>query len=362
MLFVPILVGQSPAPFTLEWAKPLPALTQRFQQTEGWTGGDGASSIPLNSKRTLWLFADSWIGKIENGRRVGPRMVNNAAAWQDLGPEPAQLRFFWDNRDKTPGSLLKPSDVETWYWPGEGAVIDGKLYIFCKVIKRKEEGAPGFQFDWFANELVRIDNPNDEPLNWKVSRVRLTGGESGMRLGSGCVVDGDYLYVLALFPANQNKFLENKADMVRIHRDRLAKFDGQGWEYWCEGEKENHWTDRPNKPVVLIRDAAPDQSIGRVRGIDGFVAIYIPLGMGADIVARHAERLEGPWSQPVKLYHCPETDKKVFMYAARHHPELATKDGEIIITYCRNIGDLGEHVRRPEIYFPQGVEVQLKQR
>src|ERR1700736_448739 len=73
-----------PPPFEVSSAKPAPALTQRFQQTEGWTGGDVAQSIPLTPDRTLWLFGDSFIGKIESGRRVGARMINNAVAWQSL--------------------------------------------------------------------------------------------------------------------------------------------------------------------------------------------------------------------------------------------------------------------------------------
>jgi hypothetical protein len=100
-------------------------------------------------------------------------------------------------------------------------------------------------------------------------------------------------------------------------------------------------------------------SVGRVRGIDGLVAVYQPLGISKDIQLRHASRPEGPWSEPVKAYRCPE-EGKVFVYAAKFHPELATRPGQIIVTYCRNIGDLGEHARQPNLYVPQGVEVQLK--
>jgi hypothetical protein len=346
------------APFQVESAKPLPELADKFRQTSGWTGGDGAASIPLGPKRTLWLFADSWIGKIENGRRVESHMINNAAAWQELDDKRAAFRFFWKGSEKSPAALLNPEQAESWYWPGDGALIDGKLYLFCKVVQRRAEGAPGFQFEWFGNDLVRVENPDDEPAKWKTTCIHLPNGEQDLRLGIGCFVEGDYLYVLGLLPKGQNKRLENRAGLARISRDRLAKFDGQGWEYWQQGEK---WSDRPDNPVVVFPDAAPDQGIGRVRGIDGFVTVYIPLGMGRDIVARFAAKPEGPWSQPIKLYRCPE-EEKVFTYAARPHPELATKDGQIIITYCRNIGDLAEHVRRPDIYFPQAIEVQLRKK
>jgi hypothetical protein len=349
------------APYQVESAKPLPELTGKFYQTSGWTGGDGAASIPLGPDRTLWLFADSWIGKIDNGKRVGPRMINNAVAWQDLRDSKAALRFFWNDQGSSPASLLKvEKETDAWYWPADGALIDGKLYIFCKVVRRKAEGAPGFQFEWFANELLQIANPDDEPPRWKVRRQRLPESDTALRLGVGCILQGEFLYVLGLLPQKQNRPLENKIGLARIQRDRLAKFDGQGWEYWREGKNGPEWGDSAKNAIAIIPDAAPDQSIGTVRGIDGFVTVYIPLGIGPNIMARFADKPEGPWSKPVALYQCPEKEAKVFTYAARHHPELASKDGQVVITYCRNIGDLGEHVRRPEIYFPQAIEVQLR--
>jgi|SRR5579864_65173 len=364
-LLLAFFAAQAPpeSPYRVESAKPSPELTSKFFRTEGWTGGDGAASIPLGPNRALWLFADSWIGKIEGGKRVGPRMINNAVAWQALRDPNAPLRFFWNRAAKEPASLLKvETETDAWYWPADGALVDGKLYIFCKVVRRKAEGPPGFQFEWFANELIRVDNPNDEPATWKISRQRLPEGQGALRLGAGCFVEGDFLYVLGLFPQKENRRLENRAGLARIHRDHLAKFNGKGWEYWRNGNNGPEWGDSLENAIAIIPDAAPDQSIGKLRGIEGFVTVYIPLGMGPNIVARFAEKPEGPWSKRVELYYCRDKDEKVFTYAARHHPELANKDGQTIITYCRNIGDLGEHVRRPEIYFPQVIEVQLRKK
>jgi hypothetical protein len=54
--------------------------------------------------------------------------------------------------------------------------------------------------------------------------------------------------------------------------------------------------------------------------------------------------------------------KDVFLYAGKGHAELAERDGQLIVTYCRNIGALGEHVKHPEIYAPQVIEVQLRKK
>lgn len=352
--------GPAP-PFEVQSAKPAPALTQQFQRTEGWTGGDGANSIPLGPDRVLWLFSDSWIGKIESGRRVAPRMINNAAAWQSLKDEKTPLRFFWNQSGKEPAALLRPEGAGTWYWLGDGALVDGKLYVFCKLV-RKAEGAPGFQFDWFANELLQIENPQEEPDKWKVKCGRLPEGKDALRLGSACLRDDDYLYVYGLFPKGAVKPLEVPLGVARLHKDKLAALDMKGWQYWCRGTKGEEWLEQPDGLVPLFRDGAPEMTVSRVRGVEGLVAVYTPIGLGKDIAVRHAPKPWGPWSQSLRVYRVPDRNDKVFFYAAKAHPELSGRDGQLLITYCRNTGSLADHVSKPDIYFPQGVEVQLKVR
>lgn len=344
-------------------AKPLPSLTKQFARTDGWTGGDGAQTIQLSKDRTLWLFADTWIGKIENGKRVKTRMVNNTFAWQSLKNPDEPLKFFWAK-----DAILKPTEDKTWYWPGDGGIVDGKLYLFCKLVRRLEKGAPGFQFDWFHNELLQIVNPLDEPTAWKVQRYRLADDKEQPRLGVAALLEGDYLYAYGLFHASQSKPFNNPLAVARIEKKRLAKMNRDDWEYWCESPLtpdsspggRGEWKKKPAKLVALFRDAPAEFTVTRVRGIPGYVATYTQFGLGGNVAVRHAMRPEGPWSKPLVVYKCPETDKKIFQYGAKAHPELAERDGQLIVTYCRNIGSLADHVNRPDIYFPQGVEVQLR--
>jgi len=57
-----------------------------FTQKEGWTGGDVAASFILPGNRALWVFGDSFIGEVENGRRVNSTLVNNAIALHPHDP------------------------------------------------------------------------------------------------------------------------------------------------------------------------------------------------------------------------------------------------------------------------------------
>jgi hypothetical protein len=358
------LAAQTPPPFPFEVAssKAYPELTERFQHTDGWTGSDGAYSIQLSKERTLWLFGDTFIGKIENGRRVKTRMVNNTAAWQALRDPKAPLRFFWGEADGQPAALLKPEQDKVWYWPGDGVMLDGKLYLFCSLVRYRKEGAPGFQFDWFGMDLLRIDNPLDEPTHWKIDRRPVPYDDQPLRLGMACVHDDDWMYAYGLFPIKETKAFHAPMGVARIRSDRFKALDMDAWEFWRQGDDGPRWTSKPGPAAAVFEDGGTNISISKVPGVEGWLALYIPHGLGTDIIVRHAPRPEGPWSAARKVYSCPEAGSKLLVYAAKLHPELTTRPGQLVITYCRNTGSLAEHVRRPDIYFPQAVEVQLKVR
>jgi len=355
-------LGQSPAPppFTVEKTTPRPDITQLFTRTDGWTGGDGAYSVRLRENRLLWLFGDSWIGKIENGRRQDARMVNNTIALQSLGDRRAPLQFFWGRDGDRPAAFVKPAEPDRWYWPQSGAFAGDRLYILCALLRRRENGPPGFQFEQVGHDLLRIGNSTDEPAAWKVERIALPTGDGVPQFGSACLVDGEYLYVYGLFPKEQRKPLYTPLAATRISLVAIAKADVIGWEYWCTGPTGGQWSPRPDELHPLFTDAAPEMTVTRVRGMDGYVATYTIIGLSRDIAVRHAPRPEGPWSAPLKVYRCPEVGEKLYFYSAKAHPDLAERDRQLILTYCRNVGDLGEHMRRPDVYVPQGVEVRLQ--
>ena len=58
-----------PEPPSVAKAEPDAKLNALFRTTEGWVGGDGAFSVPLSDKRTLWLFSDTWVGSVRDGKR-----------------------------------------------------------------------------------------------------------------------------------------------------------------------------------------------------------------------------------------------------------------------------------------------------
>src|SRR5690606_34915419 len=70
-------------------------------QQQGWLGSDVAKSVRLDEHRVLWLFGDTFIGNVENGRRQpGARFINNSIGIQDLdAPTGSQMTYYWGPED-----------------------------------------------------------------------------------------------------------------------------------------------------------------------------------------------------------------------------------------------------------------------
>jgi hypothetical protein len=333
-------------------SRPVPELTAKFHQDSGWTGSDGAYSIHLAGGKTLWLFGDTYIGTIQGGKRLNPHFINNSAALQSLGDEEAPLRFYWGEEGGKPRALLVPPEKECWLWPGDGAFIDGSLYLFYKLISRLPEGREGFNFDWTGDRLYKISNPLDVQA-WKHRSVLLSR-KGGPHLGTACLVDDGYLYIYGL--ERSGSASERKTIVARIPCRDLPVLGLENLEYWS---REGTWSKEPSPLGTLFDTGATEMSVCRVPGIDGFIATYTPGGLGPLIAVRHAPSPEGPWSPPLTVYHCPEGASKLFVYGAKAHPEFSREKGRLIITYCRNAGSLEEDCLHPEIYVPQAIEIKL---
>src|SRR5262249_19158802 len=128
-----------------------PALDAAFQNKQGWTGADDAYSFSVTYDRTLWIFADTFIGKIDGDKRLSATMIHSSAAFQKLRTSPPKLDFLYCQSAGKPKDLFLPTDKGTYYWPGSGTTIDGTLFLFLKKIRPTKSGPPEFRFDWFAD-------------------------------------------------------------------------------------------------------------------------------------------------------------------------------------------------------------------
>ncbi|HSR30499.1 MAG TPA: hypothetical protein VLY63_08030, partial [Anaerolineae bacterium] len=127
----------APAPATVEppssdllQAEPWPEADALFRSNPKWLGSDDAYSVDLGNGRTLWLFGDTFISRsFLNTRRLSTLIRNSVAIQSGYDPSTASMEFAWRTERGKPLSFF-PEEDDTWFWPGHGIALDGKLFLF----------------------------------------------------------------------------------------------------------------------------------------------------------------------------------------------------------------------------------------
>src|SRR5262245_58110909 len=140
---IPLLLGAGPP--VVESAAPAPDLDALFDRADGWIGADGAYSVALSPRRTLWLFSDTWVGTIRDGRRTDATIVNNTVGVQAGVGERVTYSMARGPDDKA-AALIVPSDGRGWFWLQAGAADGSRLSLFLNQVERTDDkSAFGFR-------------------------------------------------------------------------------------------------------------------------------------------------------------------------------------------------------------------------
>lgn len=352
----------------------LPEFNKLFEQTEGWIGGDGAYSVALTKDRTLWLFSDTWVGQVRDGKRQAATMVNNSAAWQDGQGKDAKVRFFvkmppnnqtkpaTENAKPKPIALLIPDEEQSWFWLQAGAIAKERLSLFVsRIEKTKEPGAFGFRE--IGRELATIANPQDEPTSWRATRQKIPfaiyEADRQLCFGAAILAEGEYFYVYGTDETRKKPFPERSSIVARVAQEKIADFSS--WRFYHGGQ----WGDDWKQAEHLAKGLAAEYSVSLLpgtekSGVKQFALVYTESGLSDKILLRTATAPQGPWSDSQVVFQCPEMalDKKVFSYAAKAHPMLSS-DGELIISYVVNSFDFWQVFKDAQLYWPRFVRVPI---
>ncbi|MDB5311080.1 MAG: hypothetical protein JWO38_5282 [Gemmataceae bacterium] len=356
-----VLVAADPAPPlpVVAKAESLPDWNAKFRPTDGWVGADGAYSAPVSDRRTLWLFSDTWVGSVRDGKRVGVAMVNNTVGIQDgRGPDAKVSFVVKQTTAGKPTAILTPPDGRGWFWINAGVHVNGPLVLFLpRLEKTTDPGAFGFrQVDQW---LGVVENPAADPTVWKVTYSKLPFAEftPGRTLSFGAAVlrEGNHVYVYGYEEKPGKPFPVRRMVLARAPADKLADFGA--WRFYSGGE----WKADAKTIAPLADGLATEYSVSYLPGLKQYVAVYTENGLGDRIVGRFAASPVGPWSEPVLFYRCPEMtrNKKVFSYAAKAHPHLGGGN-ELVISYCVNAFELAPVIEDASLYWPTFVRVRLE--
>lgn len=338
-----------------------------FTRTSGWTGADGAATIPLPGNRTLWLFGDTWIGPVIDGRHAeGSAMVNNTIAISPAGPTPPahdDVHFLWGTASGKPAAWAVPTQAGEWFWPASGGLIvpglrGDRLLLFMARISRIDNSDSIWNFQGRGSTLLSIANPTDDPAAWKVEQYTLNTLGPGRRVitwGVAALRDpreapGD-LFVYGVDSAsNLNKLLVLSKTPAGTVQDFAT------WRF----RTASGWSAQEADATGVVENVSSEVSIHRLKigGCDTWVMVYSEPPLGAGILVRTSASATGPWSNPIQVFTCPEPaiDPKLMVYSAKAHPELSAP-GEILISYSVNSTDFWDVAAHADKYRPRFVRI-----
>ncbi len=231
---IPLLLGAGPP--VVQSSVPAPELDALFERADGWIGADGAYSVALSPSRTLWLFSDTWVGKIREGKRTDATIVNNTVGVQ----EGAGGRLSYSIARGTDGkakALIVPADGRGWFWLQAGVADGGRLSLFLNQVE-KTDAKSVFGFRAIGLWLGTVANAEQAPQSWRVEQVKMPNAvfaaDRTLAWGAALLRVGDDLYVYGIDERRGKIFLDRQMVVARVPAAAVRDF--AAWRYFREGK------------------------------------------------------------------------------------------------------------------------------
>jgi hypothetical protein len=337
-----------------------PGWERLFHQRKGWIGSDCAYSVALGGERVLWLFGDTFVGEVQEGRRVNARLVmgNSIAIQQGKEVRTARLQFFFGAHEgDKPTAFIRPRASQGWFWFGHGLAEGKRLWLLLThIVPTGESGVFGFrsQGAWLA-EVLDHTLP---PPRWRFHLHQLPfyhrDTRSHLSFGSAVWSDGSWIYLYGTRDDRSHVPLRRGLVVARAPVGKMAHFTA--WQFWTP----DGWSHRWRECSVIGDDIGSEFSVSFVPALSRWVLVYSPADLSPEIRLRWAGSPVGVWSEPQTVYHCPDVQRgqHVFCYAAKAHPELSAP-GELLTTYATNSLHLNEVLHDAELYMPRFVRLRF---
>lgn len=331
-----------------------------FRNTSGWIGADGNYSVLLDNGRVAWLFSDTFVGAVRDGKRLGATMINNSIGIQRLDSDDP-VRFCYGTADDGQcNAFVTPGEGEGFFWLFDGVQTSRGLYFFLTRVKHLG-GEGAFSFKLTGMGLAHVSNSADDPGKWSVTQRKLPfarfDDEGSALFGSATLKAGAHVYIYGIQSSrNDSGGRTNNMIVARVPEGEFGDFSA--WRFLSGGKWGQDW----ERCDGLFAGIATEFSVSFVPSLQHYAAVYTGAGISGIIEMRLAPAPEGPWSDPVKVYECPDKDwhSGAFAYAGKAHPELATAPNELIVTYAANSNTFEDLLNDARLYWPRFVRLRLE--
>ncbi|MGC2998878.1 DUF4185 domain-containing protein [Streptomyces sp. G35A] len=323
------------------------ALTSEFARygddatrTDDWTGGDGTHSVRLPDGRLLWLFSDTYLGRVHRP----PNPVGESYAWRDttapLVRNSAVLMRDGRLEATLPAPLFPDPAPDQWRWPVAARVEPRSPGSSERVVRVLLWVRTAGRDPWIygvptATEVATLSLPGLrlESVVPVLDQRPVADPSRRVLFGTTLVEEDGWTYV---FGGDDGRAVSRPASHMyaaRVPEGALA--DPAAWEYW----NGSAWQTRARPRPVLGdgRRTGVGSAFSVVR-VDGTYLLFT-MAAGAEglttVTSYWACSPTGPWHGPGRTFTAGLPRGGTAAYNPQVHPELGG-GGRLVLSYDVN--------------------------
>ena len=339
-------------------------------RTDDWTGGDGTHSVRLPDGRVLWLFSDTYLGRVHGP----PNPVGESYAWRDrTAPLVRNSAVVMDAGGRLTATLPAPFFPHPapgqWRWPLAPPVEPRSPGSSRKVVRVLLWVRTAGQSPWIygvptATEVATLSLPSLRVESVvKVLDQSLVADPSRRVLFGTTLVDrGGWTYVYGGDDGRAANRPASSAYVARVPEGRLG--EPSAWRYWSG----SGWGLRPRP----LRGAKVGSAFSVVP-VDGTYLLFTMASGTAGlttVTSYWACSPTGPWHGPTKNVSPALPAAGTAAYNPQAHPAVSGGDlgagggdGRLVLSYdvnwLRTTGASASINANVSLYRPRFVSVRL---
>jgi hypothetical protein len=281
---------------------------------------------------TLWTFGDSFIGQPEPGQKP-------SKASKITGARPTTIAFLPTAATNLPPDINYVTDADgvakfaygflpgeaperNRIWPLDGITLGSHTYLYYTVIEVEDKPGP-WNFHGVGAGLAVTDDVHKQFI-----RLQPRGNWRFPITPSQVLREGNELFLFEISDNPKGLALARVATGEIENPDAYEFFTRDGWSHERGGAK------------AILKEAYGQVSIVWLKSRQTYLmATSSDFFHAQEIQLRESRKLEGPWSEPVRIPIPKFPGKKTnLIYCTFLHPELSDeKSGRIVATFCRTL-------------------------
>ena len=365
---IPVACGVSSGSST-QPAQPPPSAGY-FPYQQGWLGADGAYSVPIGTGKSLWIFADTFVGPSSaTSRTQANGFIHNSIAISTCSGSSCSFQYYWPGMGTSNPAPVFVATGTDWLWPLDGFVYNGTLYL--AFMQMHSQGTGAFGFAYSDSQLASISNYTAPPSQWSIRYQQLnTGGDAvpGISIvvnqgpnGNPDPADPQGASFAYFFTDVGSTPYLTLLRLPLADLDRAARPGNTDWQYLSTSGAWKAWPDTattlPADNAQVISPAATEMTVRYHSSTNQWIAVY-PQGLSNQGDYSLSSSMLSGWGPAKPLYSYPEMQptnpnhtSNVFCYADKEHVEFETA-GQLFFTYACNSTVESDVTSNMNLYHP----------